>query len=118
MERLCVIAFYKVINILYTMARHDANVGDNLLPLASQVAGLLKKWLLGTHQGSVRPSHLDYCLDEFTFRFNRRASRFRGKLFYRLPEQAVITNYYSTRYTWRQNDFVNHKILYAQESSA
>lgn len=74
----------------HTVVRPSANVGDNLLPLASQVAGLLKKWLQGTHQGAVQPSHLDYYLDEFTFRFNRRTSRFRGKLFYRLLEQAVI----------------------------
>ena len=59
--------------------------------LASQVIGLFKKWLQGTHQGVLQPSHLDYYLDEFTFRFNRRTSRFRGKLFYRLLEQAVIT---------------------------
>jgi len=74
----------------HTVVRPSASMGDNLLPLASQVAGLLKKWLQGTHQGAVQPSHLDYYLDEFTFRFNRRTSRFRGKLFYRLLEQAVI----------------------------
>jgi hypothetical protein len=50
---------------------------------------LLKRWLLGTHQGAVRPAHLDYYLDEFTFRFNRRTSRSRGLLFYRLLQQAV-----------------------------
>ena len=49
--------------------------------LANRVASLLKRWLLGTHQGAVRPSHLDYYLDEFTFRFNRRTSGSRGKLF-------------------------------------
>jgi hypothetical protein len=49
----------------------------------------LKRWLLGTHQGGVSPQHLDYYLDEFTFRFNRRHSRSRGKLFYRLVQQAV-----------------------------
>ena len=43
----------------------------------------------GTHQGAVRPLHLDYFLDEFTFRFNRRTSRARGKLFYRLVQRAV-----------------------------
>ena len=47
------------------------------------------RWLLGTHQGAVRPQQLDYYLDEFTFRFNRRRSRHRGLLFYRLLEQAV-----------------------------
>ena len=53
------------------------------------VASLLKRWLLGTHQGAVSFDHLDYYLDEFTFRFNRRTSRSRGKLFERLLEQAV-----------------------------
>lgn len=60
-----------------------------LLPRVHRVASLLKRWLLGTHQGAVSREHLDYYLDEFTFRFNRRASRHRGKLFYRLVEQAV-----------------------------
>jgi len=53
------------------------------------VTSLLKRWLLGTYQGAVRPSHLAYYLDEFTFRFNRRHSASRGKLFYRLIEQLV-----------------------------
>src|SRR5215471_5457420 len=60
-----------------------------VLPRVHWVASLLKRWLLGTHQGSVRPPHLDYYLDEFTFRFNRRSSRSRGKLFYRLVQQAA-----------------------------
>jgi len=55
------------------------------------VVSLLKRWLLGTYQGAVSPCHLDYYLDEYTFRFNRRASASRGKLFYRLMEQAVQT---------------------------
>lgn len=62
---------------------------DAVLPRVHRVAALLKRWLLGTHQGGVSREHLDYYLDEFTFRFNRRASRHRGKLFYRLLEQAV-----------------------------
>ena len=74
---------------IHTVVRKETAVGDNLLPLANRVASLLKRWLLGTHQGSVRPSHLGYYLDEFTFRFNRRTSRTRGKLFYRLIQQAV-----------------------------
>jgi len=74
------------------IARKDADVGENLLPLASRVISLLKRWLLGTHQGAVRPSHLDYYLDEFTFRFNRRTSAARGKLFYRLLQQAVAVD--------------------------
>jgi transposase-like protein len=66
-----------------------AELGDNLLPRVNLIASLLKRWLLGTHQGAVRSSHLDYYLDEFTFRFNRRTSRSRGMLFYRLIQQAV-----------------------------
>ncbi len=64
------------------------NAASELLPRVHIVASLLKRWLLGTHQGSVSLQHLDYYLDEFTFRFNRRKSSFRGKLFYRLVEQA------------------------------
>ena len=59
------------------------------LPAVHRVAALLKRWLLGTHQGAPRPEHLDAYLNEFTFRFNRRASRRRGLLFYRLLQQAV-----------------------------
>jgi transposase-like protein len=65
------------------------NAASNLLPRVHRVASLLKRWLLGTHQGAVSAEHLDYYLDEFTFRFNRRTSRSRGKLFYRLLQQAV-----------------------------
>jgi transposase-like protein len=63
--------------------------GDYLLPRVHRVVSLLKRWLLGTHQGAVGHEHLDYYLDEFTFRFNRRKSTSRGKLFYRLAQQAV-----------------------------
>lgn len=59
------------------------------LPAVHRVASLLKRWLLGTHQGAARPEHLDAYLNEFTFRFNRRASRRRGLLFHRLLQQAV-----------------------------
>lgn len=69
--------------------REGAEPGENPLPLVHRVSSLLKRWLLGTHQGAVRASHLDYYLDEYTFRFNRRTSRSRGKLFYRLVQQAV-----------------------------
>jgi transposase-like protein/ribosomal protein L37AE/L43A len=68
--------------------RKDAS---KLLPLVHRVASLLKRWLLGTHQGAVAPWQLPYYLDEFTFRFNRRTSKSRGKLFFRLMQQAVNT---------------------------
>jgi len=61
------------------------------MPHVHRVLALLKRWLLGTHQGSVKPHQLDYYLDEFTFRFNRRHSRYPGLLFYRLLQEAVAT---------------------------
>jgi transposase-like protein len=66
-----------------------ADLGENLLPRVNLTVSLLKRWLLGTHQGAVGPQHLDYYLDEFTFRFNGRTSSSRGLLFYRLLQQAV-----------------------------
>jgi transposase-like protein len=74
---------------IHTVAREAAEPGESPLPLVHRVASLLKRWLLGTHQGAVHASHLDYYLDEYTFRFNRRTSRSRGKLFYRLVQQAA-----------------------------
>ena len=59
------------------------------LPRVHRIASLLKRWLLGAHQGAVVTAKLDYYLDEFTFRFNRRRSASRGKLFFRLLQQAV-----------------------------
>lgn len=75
---------------------HDRQVqrrqpeGEHLLPRVHRVVSLLKRWMLGTHQGAIGREHLDYYLDEFTFRFNRRKSASRGKLFYRLVQQAVM----------------------------
>jgi transposase-like protein len=75
---------------------HDRQVqsrqeeGEHLLPRVHRVIALLKRWLLGTHQGAIGQEHLDAYLDEFTFRFNRRKSKSRGKLFYRLAQQAVL----------------------------
>ena len=62
---------------------------SELMPRVHRIASLLKRWILGTHQGAVSHEHLEYYLDEFTFRFNRRRSSNRGKLFYRLVQQAV-----------------------------
>lgn len=67
----------------------SGQTASTLLPRVHRVAALLKRWLLGIHQGAVSREHLDAYLDEFTFRFNRRTSRWRGKLFYRLVQQAV-----------------------------
>ena len=74
---------------------HDRQVqrhqdkGEHLLPRVHRVVSLLKRWLMGTHQGAIAHKHLDDYLNEFTFRFNRRTSASRGKLFYRLAQQAV-----------------------------
>jgi transposase-like protein len=62
---------------------------DHLLPRVHRSISLLKRWLLGTHHGAIAHEHLDAYLDEFTFRFNRRSSASRGKLFYRLAQHAV-----------------------------
>jgi len=61
------------------------------MPGVHRVSSLLKRWILGTHQGSVVPEHLQSYLEEFTFRFNRRTSRSRGLVFRRLLERAVET---------------------------
>ena len=60
-----------------------------LLPNVHRVASLAKRWLLGTHQGSVDEAHLQAYLDEFVFRFNRRTSRSRGLVFHRVVQLAV-----------------------------
>lgn len=73
----------------HEVIRKTSDIGKNLLPLCHRQAALLKRWLSGTHQGAVSHEHLDYYLDEYTFRFNRRTSRYRGKLFYRLLQNAV-----------------------------
>jgi transposase-like protein len=62
------------------------------LPHVHLIISLLKRWLLGTYQGSISQKQLDYYLDEYIFRFNRRKSAKRGKLFHRLIEQAVQTH--------------------------
>lgn len=67
------------------------------MPGVHRIASLLKRLLLSTHQGAVRGRHLDYYLDEYTFRFNRRSSKSRGLLFFRLMEQAVGTETTSYR---------------------
>lgn len=72
-----------------TKIKRSERLAHELLPRVHRVAALLKRWILGTHHGSISDRHLDYYLDEFTFRFNRRRSRARGLLFYRLLQQAV-----------------------------
>src|SRR5665648_541414 len=70
-------------------ARARGEDPGELLPGVHRVASLAKRWLLGTHQGSVDEAHLQSYLDEFTFRFNRRRSSSRGMVFYRVLQLAV-----------------------------
>ena len=72
-----------------TKIKRSEKLAHELMPRVHRVAALLKRWILGTHQGSVSDKHLDYYLGEFTFRFNRRQSRARGLLFFRLVQQAA-----------------------------
>ena len=72
-----------------TFLKGNSKSASELMPRVHLAVALLKRWLMGTHQGGVSLEHLNAYLDEFTFRFNRRKSRSRGKLFYRLLEQAV-----------------------------
>jgi len=74
-----------------TMLSSTGDPAHVSLPGVHRVASLLKRWILGTHQGSVVPAHLQSYLEEFTFRFNRRTSRSRGLVFQRLLEQAVAS---------------------------
>jgi carotenoid cleavage dioxygenase-like enzyme len=75
-----------------TYLKGNKKTASELLPRVHLVISHLKRWLLGTHQGAVSHKHLNYYLDEFTFRFNRRRSTSRGKLFYRLAQQAVAVD--------------------------
>jgi transposase-like protein len=70
-------------------ARARGEDPHELLPAVHRVASLAKRWLLGTHQGSIKAAHLPSYLHEFVFRFNRRHSRSRGMVFYRVLELAV-----------------------------
>ena len=72
-----------------TVISGGSDPAHEVMPRVHLVASLLKRWLIGTHQGGIQRRHLDYYLDEFTFRFNRRRSRSRGLLFHRLAQQAV-----------------------------
>jgi hypothetical protein len=64
--------------------------GSKLLPRVHRVAALAKRWMLSTHQGAIGSDHLAFYLNEFVFRFNRRRSRSRGLVFYRVLELAIL----------------------------
>ena len=72
-----------------TVIRSGDEQTHEVMPRVHNVAALLKRWVLGTLQGGVQHQHLDYYLDEFTFRFNRRRSSARGLLFHRLASRPL-----------------------------
>ena len=71
------------------VAKVSYELGEDNTPLVHRVASLLKRWLLGTHQGGVQKENISSYLDEYVFRFNRRTSKSRGKLFYRLIQNML-----------------------------
>ncbi len=81
----------QVENIATACEQNEAELADIVLPKCHLVISLLKRWILGTLQGNVGKDHLQDYLNEFTFRFNRRDSKSRGLLFYRLAQMAVVT---------------------------
>jgi transposase-like protein len=90
-------AIYRSLPSLGYVHERAVQLGSGIAPHVSmagvhRVASLVKRWILGTHHGSIQPEHLDAYLDEFVFRFNRRTSRSRGMLFHRLIQQAVATD--------------------------
>jgi transposase-like protein len=70
-----------------TYLKRHTQAASELLPRVHLVISILKRWMMGTHQGAISHKHLDYYLDEFTLRFNRRQSKSRGKLFFRLASE-------------------------------
>lgn len=86
--------YFGIENSGYIRVIHNqskATKEDEMLPHVHLIISLLKRWLLGTHQGAVGTKHLQAYLDEYVFRFNRRKSAKRGLLFYRLLENAMVT---------------------------
>jgi transposase-like protein len=75
--------------IHHRQVQHRLKEGERLLPRVHRAVSLLKRWMLGTHQGAIGYQHLDDYLNEFVFRFNRRKSASRGKLFFRLAQHAL-----------------------------
>jgi len=83
-----------------TTIKHE---DEELLPNVHRIASLLKRWLLGTHQSYLNKGKLEYYLDEYVFRYNRRTSTSRGLLFLRIIEQSVITSPISYKKIINQN---------------
>ena len=87
--------YSKIVDYGYTREIKNLSDSDDFahvhMPGVHQIASLLKRWILGTHQGSVSDMHLQAYLEEYTFRFNRRKSKSRGLVFKRLIEHSLAT---------------------------
>lgn len=88
-----------------------------VMPEMHRISTLLKRWLLSTHQGAVSDGHLDCYLDKYTFRFNRRKSKARGMLFYRLLQQAVEIGHMPYKRIIKKKNNALFEILLQQERS-
>jgi transposase-like protein len=108
--------YSQVDNSGYTHAVEAVRKITDTLPHVHLVFSLLKRWILGTHQGAISREHLEYYLDEFVFRFNRRKSKNRILLFHRLLENGVrvgpVTkaqlNKHSARYRKKMRTPINY----------
>jgi len=99
-------SYNNLVNMGYLHKIQKAVINDEdeeVLPNVHRIASLLKRWLLGTHQSYLNKNKLEYYLDEYVFRYNRRTSTSRGLLFLRLIEQAVITEPVSYKKIITQN---------------
>jgi len=99
-------SYNNLVNMGYLHKIQKAVINDEdeeVLPNVHRIASLLKRWLLGTHQSYLNKNKLEYYLDEYVFRYNRRTSTSRGLLFLRLIEQAVITEPVSYKEIIKQN---------------
>jgi len=94
--------------------KRSGKQAHELLPRVHKVISLFKRWLMGTHQGAISHEHLTSYLNEFVFRFNRRTSTHRGKLFLRLAQQSVVVDpvtYAGLIKGVRQGRHQKHKVL-------
>jgi hypothetical protein len=85
-------------------AQKKAKSEEENSPHAHLIISLVKRWLLGAHQGAMSDKHMQACLDEYTFRFNRRKAAKLGLLFYRLPEEAAAVKPAKTKELYNLTD--------------
>ena len=80
------------IGYLHDRVIEDKKKPESMMPALHLVISLAKRWIIGTMQGRISEKYLPVYLDEFVFRFNRRTSKNRGKIFYRLLDQCITSS--------------------------